>query len=237
MVPRISFLLIHLSRTCLLTFAISHATATGMAGTSEVAGIVWQMNPQSVHDQFATSTDTYAVTGRSNRVATASQSTQDSGPQRALARENVIGLLVSAAEAESLPASTWWIEAALEQLMTQLPSPGTLSTAVGRWQKPGNAVRSRFPGLSEIMRVLVSAGHLQPSGGGPTAVLSVSPTWREIHQTLATTLTPEEQAVLVRVAQRLVAMATTASNRLRTPAPPKLGAITSGVTLRHAFSR
>ena len=155
----------------------------------------------------------------------------------ALARENVIGLLVGAAEAQSLPASAWWIEAALEQLMRQLPSPGTLSTALGRWQQPGNAVRSRFPGLSETLRVLVGAGHLQPSGRGPAAALRVSPRWREIHQTLATTLTPEEQAVLARVAQRLVAMATTASNRLRTEAPPKSGAITSGVTRRHAFSR
>jgi hypothetical protein len=195
------------------------------------------MNPQSVQDQFATLSSSGAAGRQPHRVATTTQNAQDSVPLLALARENVIGLLVAAAGVESIPASTWWIEATLEQLIRQLPSPGVLSAAVGRWQQPGNAVQSRFPGLSETLRVLVGAGHLLPSGRGPTAVLGVSPKWHEIHQTLATTLSPEEQAVLVREAQRLVAIATTASNRLRTSTPRKLVAITSGATRRHAFSR
>ncbi len=194
------------------------------------------MNSQTVQTQFA-------IRGTSGESRT-EQSGKSAKPRPAdarlaitLARENVLGLLIAAARLESVPASAWPVEAALEQLGIRLTSHGALSRAVARWQEPGDAVRSRFPGLSETLRGLVGAGHLRPTGRGSHAALVVSSSWQRLHEDLMAALTPEERTVLIRVAQRLVALATTASNRLSITAPCNSGEMASSVTRRQALIR
>jgi hypothetical protein len=124
-----------------------------------------------------------------------------------LDRSQVVGLLVAEAGLPELSVRTWSLEGALE-LLARAASPGPLGRAVARWDNPSNAGRTRFAGLPRVQAQLAAAGHLRATGGH----YCVEPDWWAEHERLIELLPAEERALLARVAQRLVAMATISSN-------------------------
>jgi hypothetical protein len=195
------------------------------------------MKPQTIHDLFANRDRSKVSRSEPLKAVASPLCDGTSSVSLVLARENVIGVLLAAANLDSIPAATWPVEAALELLGVGLPAQGALVAAIGRWQMPGDAVRSRFPGLPETIRSLVGAGHLLPAGTGPQAALGISPAWRKRHAKIVTELSLEEQTLVSSVAQRLVALSTTASKRLSTEGPCGSGAMRSSHTRRQELIR
>jgi hypothetical protein len=132
-----------------------------------------------------------------------------------LSRASVVGLLVGAADAETLPARSWPLEAALECLGRTAPKVGVVADTLSDWLVPGNAGRSRVPGLLEVMGELVAAGLVRPGPG----VHQIDASWRSANARQLEILESGERTALEAAAQVLVAMATISSKHAMTAAP------------------
>lgn len=121
-------------------------------------------------------------------------------------QQDTIGLLVAEGNLDQLPAVSWALDAALENVWRACDARSPIGRALNRFSDVMLGPDQRFGCTISARRDLVRKGQLIPEGAGWSASLRVDGDWKDSYSGTLRSLPRQDRRALALGAQRVVAI-------------------------------